>query len=1348
MKNNLNASIATISSFALTALICLSLPVSTIVHSSDLEIYQTSTPGETRIMFVLDTSQSMSYDYSPTRSFPNLGCDLPSGVTASRTGNDTSSSSFNGTTIPTYSRYYCLANRTNINSPKTYSYKRQIISQTTAATSSTTIYRCGSSNSGANATVAAPSSCTNTGVISEPSNYCALSPVVVSGNTTTTYYYDRNGCNGVTGAARYRYRTVEVSMPSSTVTTNSCSSSSTVTCNYQYYSCPTNATSLTTCTTTAASPPSGAPSTNESCGTGCLAYYNPEQSTTAPEKYYDRITKLKDGLYDVLLGRNAVNKLKDSLVAGLTDFSGGRNRSGELGSTGQVLVVARALNASAASTSGCTGNSQRECILKKIADMQPNDYTPTGNAYAVGAKSLLDTVGNDSSTCNGNGVYVLTDGGPTASRTISNTQTTMASAINGFTCPTGFSPDSTNANFTYEFKSREPDTTDNDQIWRCIAKFNNNLLTGTVTRPKIKTAIVGFGSFYEGLPEYTGDRTDPTQVSPRNIDIQNILDIYNNITNFYGDVVGGSSRSDIANTALWGIYGKGGWYSASEPAQVASSILNFVEAAGGEVPAVSTGTATIPVDALYSTQIQPYAYYAQFDPKPETADTLWLGNMKKYDVFKNIIGKKTGTGTSAAITSLVDSDQKLRRLTDLWAKSDISGTTGSISLQGGMLSQLPVGSMASGGTAEISSTRKIYSNRTITAAQGATPASATANNTVNSNLTAITAAGYIDSEDPDKAYLYSLMGYNLAEGQFTNPSTIDATLLAATPRFTKAGMILHSRPVLLTQKGKVSLADDGKTLTTDDRKDYALFGSTQGVLHVVDAESGVEKFAFVPNEMIAAQKEYFKKDVVQQAGSPAFKYGIDGPWTAYTEYVPTTSGGLTVGSGKVASLNGKQWVYGGLRMGGRSYYALDLGDMDNPKLKFHINPTGTGSSTDPLGYMGQSWSKPSIAWVNWNGARKLVMFVGGGYDAGYEDPAYNPTKAKGNGVYMFDANNGKLLWWASSDATSRGKEDGDTDNTQATNNANLNYSIVSKIKTIDRNSDGLVDHLYFGDLGGQAFRVDIDNRSSSTAFAKRVVRILDLHNAALGPRFYEVPALTIHNGTSRPFAVVSFGSGNRSKPMFPREPTQTATWTTGEQSYINDGVYAVFDKDVAKTNLYTTTDTANLSNLSTHDVVTGTTGNTLLNIDRVSGVSEANGGWYYRFVTDTTVDSYNTRKQVVKVFEEPVAIGNDLYVSVFDSSKSGISGTCGAGVKGESFVHRFCLPYGGCGRAATNDTFSLGVGIQGIPIGAGDDDDLESRGIVFTNDDKKDTAKNSNALFKYSTPTKLIPQRWYEKYAQ
>lgn len=120
-------------------------------------------------------------------------------------------------------------------------------------------------------------------------------------------------------------------------------------------------------------------------------------------------------------------------------------------------------------------------------------------------------------------------------------------------------------------------------------------------------------------------------------------------------------------------------------------------------------------------------------------------------------------------------------------------------------------------------------------------------------------------------------------------------------------------------------------------------------------------------------------------GKSALYYGIDGEWTAHTVYVTKDDGTLTVdgvirnvagsNSNEKENLKGKQWVYGGLRMGGRSYYALDLTDLDNsvakPKVKFHIDPASSSVKRltydkdgnpqlsekiyDALANMGQSW---------------------------------------------------------------------------------------------------------------------------------------------------------------------------------------------------------------------------------------------------------------------------------------------------------------------------------------------------------------------------------------------------------
>jgi len=545
---------ATVSMF-MTLAVCHSVSV----QASDIDIYSNSTGGLTRIMFVLDTSQSM------LSSFNAMGCDAPNGSTiiSRGTSENVPQATVNGIVVPAYTRYKCTVSDPAVEtSPKTYSYTRQVVSQTTAAVAaSTTLYQC--DNNSSNTT--SKNNCnSNKTLTSAPTsgNGIACSVPETSGNITTTYFYDRGGCDGNNNTARYRYRQVVVSpSPASTVPTNSCTSGGNISCNYEYRSCPSNAASSDNCSTVIASAPSGAPTTNESCGIGCTAYFNPAQFTSETRDVYDRFTKLKEGMFDVLLGRNGSAQLGDDIIAGLTRF-------GTTNAT--VLSTARRLDSS---TSDCTGKNQRSCLVSQIAAMVANGYTPTGVAYAVGTKSLLDTIGNDTSTCNGNGVYVLTDGGPSATGLVSeNTTTTaMSNAITGFSCPSAWNVDTTNTNPTFQFKSWTPPSSgtsyDNQHVWRCIAKFSDTILKGATNRAKIKTATVGFGSFYDGLDDYTKDeRTKPagTPLSSSNVDIQNILNRYDSITNNWAGTQGGSSRADIANTALWGVYGRGGWYAASE----------------------------------------------------------------------------------------------------------------------------------------------------------------------------------------------------------------------------------------------------------------------------------------------------------------------------------------------------------------------------------------------------------------------------------------------------------------------------------------------------------------------------------------------------------------------------------------------------------------------------------------------------------------------------------------------------------------------------------------------------------------------------------------------------------------
>src|SRR5699024_11015777 len=156
----------------------------------------------------------------------------------------------------------------------------------------------------------------------------------------------------------------------------------------------------------------------------------------------------------------------------------------------------------------------------------------------------------------------------------------------------------------------------------------------------------------------------------------------------------------------------------------------------------------------------------------------------------------------------------------------------------------------------------------------------------------------------------------------------------------------------------------------------------------------------------------------------------------------------------------------------------------------------------------------------------------GGYDKCYEDPTFklnsstnnlsncNIAQAKGNAVYIADAKTGDLI------ASIYVENASDKNIKEST----MKHSIVREIKNQARDNEGLIDHLYFGDLGGQRYRVDLQNGSSvsSTAgvntFVRRVSRVLNasgdsisdnlsktLAGKGLQYRFYAQPSVSFFN---------------------------------------------------------------------------------------------------------------------------------------------------------------------------------------------------------------------------------------------
>ncbi|USA52353.1 hypothetical protein NDN13_12800 [Acinetobacter sp. C32I] len=1011
----------------------------------------------------------------------------------------------------------------------------------------------------------------------------------------------------------------------------------------------------------------------------------------------------------------------------------------------------------------------------------------SGNLYAAPA-SITSQIGgsataNAKKECSGQGIYFLTDGEPnpkggTATGTdgLSGTayklmRQSLSTKGSMFSC----------ANSPLGNRSRYFNQSMNG--WSCIGNYARTLLDQTKNPVglQVKTVVVGFGSDFSG-----------------------------------------TGNDDVEDAKTWGNLGGGGWVAGSSSQDVVNSINKFIQELNKDIPSMSTGSSTVPIDTLNPEIIQPHAYFPQFEPKIRTEDSqqLWFGNVKKYYVVNNGVYSNENGGANYTVVK----KSVLQDLIDIWAKSGISYPDNTpIYKKGGLLSQQILGTQTttSNGSTTISTGRRVLTDYVFDGTKSA-DSQISRNFDLNPILyTYTTDAKTRTDAAPKVRGLMALLGYNISADTATNG--LDLTNTTANLR--QMGSVYHSLPVLLTQEGKAVATRNATTnkiqISTVGRKDYVMFGTTQGLLSVVDASSGIEKFSFVPSEMIEKQSETFKENAGNLVGGKnALYYGMDGEWAAHTVYVTKPDGTLTV-SGAVRNvvggtaedkenLNGKQWVYGGMRMGGRSYYALDVTDIDNPTLKFHIDPS-TGkvySKANPAGKafpvienMAQSWSKPKLDYVNWKGKRKLVMFVGGGYDAGgddgdglksngirtgyagYENYNYDQTNKKGAGVYMFDANNGDLLWYADSNASTDDNTPPASDAGSSTTEAiphlvnnDLKYSVVSEIKTVDRNNDGMVDHIYFGDLAGQAFRVDFAR--SSTKFITQSTKILDLHQtttAKIGksPRFYLPPVFTAHHSAARKeganVVIATFVSGNKSSPLLATTDSPLATGQRDSENLQYDGVYAIYDYDIHPDGTFfpntntgartlaatdaTTVSTSLLKYISNSDVARSDTDTTLVK-GAVADSSTGWGGWYYRFdkkFSETGIDRENANASIIKGLTPLIAMEGSLYVTMYDASNNGTSSSCGAGVKGHSFTQRLCLPTGVCGQDA-NYIYNLGAGIVNLNVGSVDGGNKKSiivpdpadigKGCIGTacQADKKFITAGGDLHF--------IPNRWYERYAK
>ncbi|HKK23664.1 MAG TPA: PilC/PilY family type IV pilus protein, partial [Pseudohaliea sp.] len=492
------------------------------------------------------------------------------------------------------------------------------------------------------------------------------------------------------------------------------------------------------------------------------------------------------------------------------------------------------------------------------------------------------------------------------------------------------------------------------------------------------------------------------------------------------------------------VLGKGEYYTAN-------SAQELTEAFQGAIYSIlSTDTTftspAVAVDTFTRTQSRDEVFYAMFRP---TERVNWPGNIKKLKLVENESGAVlVDANGNAAIDE--NTGYIKDSATTFWGSLQDGGSVDAGGVGGRLILRNP-------------STRVIYSD---TGSGGALEAFQASN---------LSPGDYGLGND---AGLWSLFGSSTEAGflkQVAWARGLDAYDQDGDGDSSEArdwilGDILHSQPEVVNYGSQEGSLDAEVLQGSPDMR--IVVGTNAGFVHMFGAVDGEEDWAFTPKALVDVHRQRRQNRLTSDN-----VYGMD--------LTPVTYRLDLNGNGTIEPGEGdKVYLYLGMRRGGRSLYAMDITSPDNPSLLWTRGPADAGFAE-----LGQTWSRPVPTFVpgykDANGNHKPVVIFGAGYDDRKDAGGVATADSMGRGLFVVDAVSGALVWSVTPNSSS-------ATNMQETS---LLHSVAADVTPVDGNGDGITDRVYFGDTGGNVWRVDMPGNTlpDSSQDSWFIVKVADVN---------------------------------------------------------------------------------------------------------------------------------------------------------------------------------------------------------------------------------------------------------------